>query len=76
MFNVQETSQRRLANVSSMPHLSRVSSINLTMMSTGEPKKKRNTSAGGTSGAGTAAGGTGRRFLLELYWSIYLETLN
>ncbi|XP_047120921.1 dmX-like protein 2 [Schistocerca piceifrons] len=28
----QETSQRRLANVSSMPHLSRVSSINLTML--------------------------------------------
>uniref|UniRef100_A0A1B6CLX3 RAVE complex protein Rav1 C-terminal domain-containing protein n=1 Tax=Clastoptera arizonana TaxID=38151 RepID=A0A1B6CLX3_9HEMI len=43
-----ETSQRRLANVSSMPHLSRVSSINLTMMATGEPKKKRNISTGGT----------------------------
>ncbi|XP_054286224.1 dmX-like protein 2 isoform X3 [Macrosteles quadrilineatus] len=43
----QETSQRRLANVSSMPHLSRVSSINLTMMASGEPKKKRNTSSGG-----------------------------
>ncbi|XP_044575804.1 dmX-like protein 2 isoform X2 [Cotesia glomerata] len=28
----QETSQRRLANVSSIPHLSRVSSINLTML--------------------------------------------
>lgn len=34
----QETSQRRLANVSSMPHLSRVSSINLTML---DAKKKR-----------------------------------
>ncbi|XP_069696328.1 dmX-like protein 2 isoform X4 [Periplaneta americana] len=34
----QETSQRRLANVSSMPHLSRVSSINLTML---DSKKKR-----------------------------------
>ncbi|KAG5343356.1 DMXL2 protein, partial [Acromyrmex heyeri] len=33
-----ETSQRRLANVSSMPHLSRVSSINLTML---DAKKKR-----------------------------------
>nr|CAD7425063.1 unnamed protein product [Timema monikensis] len=34
----QETSQRRLATVSSMPHLSRVSSINLTML---DSKKKR-----------------------------------
>ncbi|XP_023723664.1 dmX-like protein 2 isoform X1 [Cryptotermes secundus] len=34
----QETSQRRLTNVSSMPHLSRVSSINLTML---DSKKKR-----------------------------------
>ncbi|XP_034938961.1 dmX-like protein 2 isoform X2 [Chelonus insularis] len=34
----QETSQRRLANVSSIPHLSRVSSINLTML---DAKKKR-----------------------------------
>lgn len=34
----QETSQRRLANVSSMTHLSRVSSINLTML---DAKKKR-----------------------------------
>ncbi|KAL7295893.1 hypothetical protein TKK_0010937 [Trichogramma kaykai] len=33
-----ETSQRRLNNVSSMPHLSRVSSINLTML---DAKKKR-----------------------------------
>ncbi|XP_058802358.1 dmX-like protein 2 isoform X2 [Phymastichus coffea] len=33
-----ETSQRRIANVSSMPHLSRVSSINLTML---DAKKKR-----------------------------------
>ena len=37
-FIFQETSQRRLANVSSMPHLSRVSSINLTML---DSKKKR-----------------------------------
>lgn len=37
---VQETSQRRLANVSSMPHLSRVSSINLNML-TAETKKKK-----------------------------------
>lgn len=36
----QETSQRRLANVSSMPHLSRVSSINLNML-TAETKKKK-----------------------------------
>ncbi|XP_050532463.1 dmX-like protein 2 isoform X4 [Daktulosphaira vitifoliae] len=35
-----ETSQRRLANVSSMPHLSRVSSINLNML-TAETKKKK-----------------------------------
>ncbi|GLH09346.1 DmX-like protein 2, partial [Gryllus bimaculatus] len=35
---VQETSQRRMATVSSMPHLSRVSSINLTML---DSKKKR-----------------------------------
>ncbi|KAI5722725.1 hypothetical protein M8J76_012674 [Diaphorina citri] len=36
----QETTQRRLANVSSMPHLSRVSSINLTMMAAESMKKQ------------------------------------
>nr|XP_018898945.1 PREDICTED: dmX-like protein 2 isoform X2 [Bemisia tabaci] len=43
----QETSQRRLANVSSMPHLSRVSSINLTMLAV-ESKKKRSFVSGGS----------------------------
>ncbi|XP_075227186.1 rabconnectin-3 alpha isoform X2 [Lycorma delicatula] len=47
----QESSQRRLANVSSMPHLSRVSSINLTMMSV-ECKKKRATSTSGGGNGG------------------------
>lgn len=41
----QETSQRRLANVSSMPHLSRVSSINLNMLSSDTKKRK----GGGTA---------------------------
>ncbi|KAK6643958.1 hypothetical protein RUM43_000223 [Polyplax serrata] len=36
-----ESSQRRLANVSSMPHLSRVSSINLTMLTGSETGKKK-----------------------------------
>lgn len=36
----QDTTQRRLANVSSMPHLSRVSSINLTMLAAETKKKK------------------------------------
>lgn len=36
-----ESSQRRLANVSSMPHLSRVSSINLTMLTVTEAGKKK-----------------------------------
>lgn len=36
-----ESSQRRLANVSSMPHLSRVSSINLTMLTGNETGKKK-----------------------------------
>ncbi len=36
----QDTTQRRLANVSSMPHLSRVSSINLTMLAAESKKKK------------------------------------
>nr|XP_024216080.1 dmX-like protein 2 isoform X4 [Halyomorpha halys] len=46
---VQESSQRRLANVSSMPHLSRVSSINLTLLSVESKKKKSNSSSGGQS---------------------------
>ncbi|KAL1117874.1 hypothetical protein AAG570_004187 [Ranatra chinensis] len=41
----QESSQRRITNVSSMPHLSRVSSINLTMMSAESKKKKSTTPA-------------------------------
>ncbi|KAL0271823.1 UNVERIFIED_CONTAM: hypothetical protein PYX00_008798 [Menopon gallinae] len=36
-----ESSQRRLATVSSMPHLSRVSSINLTMLAANEVGKKK-----------------------------------
>ncbi|XP_065223519.1 dmX-like protein 2 isoform X2 [Planococcus citri] len=42
----QDTTQRRLANVSSMPHLSRVSSINLTMLAA-ETKKKKPGAGGG-----------------------------
>lgn len=37
---LQDSTQRRLANVSSMPHLSRVSSINLTMLAAETKKKK------------------------------------
>ncbi|CAH1397585.1 unnamed protein product [Nezara viridula] len=44
---MHESSQRRLANVSSMPHLSRVSSINLTLLSVENKKKKSNSSSGG-----------------------------
>lgn len=40
----QENSQRRLANVSSMPHLSRVSSMNLQMLSSEKKKKIGSTS--------------------------------
>lgn len=36
-----ENSQRRLANVSSMPHLSRVSSMNLQMLSSEKKKKQQ-----------------------------------
>lgn len=36
-----ESSQRRLATVSSMPHLSRVSSINLSMLAVNEAGKKK-----------------------------------
>lgn len=49
----QENSQRRLANVSSMPHLSRVSSMNLQNMLSSERKKKA--AAGGGLGAATAS---------------------
>ncbi|XP_035898477.1 dmX-like protein 2 isoform X2 [Anopheles stephensi] len=53
----QDSSQRRLANVSSMPVLSRVSSINLNqMLSTADAKKKKPLGAASTGQIGSVAG--------------------
>ncbi|KAL1453926.1 hypothetical protein WDU94_010228 [Cyamophila willieti] len=52
----QETTQRRLANVSSMPHLSRVSSINLTMMAA-ESMKKQGVAGTQADSSGSGPGG-------------------
>lgn len=55
----QENSQRRLANVSSMPHLSRVSSMNLQMLSSEKKKKQQqlghSTSSAHVGGTATTA---------------------
>ncbi|XP_050067707.1 dmX-like protein 2 isoform X2 [Anopheles maculipalpis] len=52
----QDSSQRRLANVSSMPVLSRVSSINLNqMLSTADAKKKKTLGAASTGQIGSVA---------------------
>ncbi|EAT41943.1 AAEL006472-PA, partial [Aedes aegypti] len=48
----QENTQRRLANVSSMPVLSRVSSINLQMLSNDSKKKKPGTASTGQLNSG------------------------
>ncbi|KXJ76162.1 hypothetical protein RP20_CCG010172, partial [Aedes albopictus] len=48
----QENTQRRLANVSSMPVLSRVSSINLQMLSNDSKKKKPGTASTGQINSG------------------------
>lgn len=49
-----ENSQRRLANVSSMPHLSRVSSMNLQMLSSERKKKLGTATSTGALPSGTA----------------------
>lgn len=61
-----ENSQRRLATVSSMPHLSRVSSMNLQMLSSEKKKQKQqqlgqSTSSGQVGGSGpmSSSGGGG-----------------
>uniref|UniRef100_A0A6B2EFJ9 Putative rabconnectin n=1 Tax=Phlebotomus kandelakii TaxID=1109342 RepID=A0A6B2EFJ9_9DIPT len=47
-----ESSQRRLAGVSSMPHLSRVSSMNLQMLASEKKRKAASASQGQVHGAG------------------------
>lgn len=51
-----ENTQRRLANVSSMPHLSRVSSMNLQMLSS--EKKKKQQQLGHSTSSGQFIGGS------------------
>lgn len=65
-----ENSQRRLANVPSMPHMSRVSSMNLQMLAN-EKKKKLVSPASQAPITGGGGGGNGEGGILQEYMPDY-----